>query len=156
MRVLDALQLGREAAFVADGGAEALLLQHGLEGVEGLGDGAQALAEGAASPCGMIMNSWKSIGASECAPPLMTLAIGTGSTLAFGPPRYLNSGMAQRVRRGLGVGQRDGEDGVRAQLGLGFRAVELEHGAVNGQLVERVQAPERRAGSSASRSSRPW
>src|SRR6266568_3161323 len=38
------------------------------------------------------MNSWKSIGASECAPPLMTLAIGTGRTLAFGPPRYLNRG----------------------------------------------------------------
>src|ERR1700720_2175900 len=39
------------------------------------------------------MNSWKSIGASECAPPLMTLAIGTGSTFAFGPPRYLKRGM---------------------------------------------------------------
>src|ERR1035437_875855 len=39
-------------------------------------------------PLGMIMNSWKSIGASECAPPLMTLAIGTGRTFAFGPPRY--------------------------------------------------------------------
>jgi len=44
-------------------------------------------------PCGMIMNSWKSIGASECAPPLITLAIGTGSTLALTPPRYLNNGM---------------------------------------------------------------
>ena len=91
-RGLGALELRREAAFVADGGAEALLLQHGLERVEGLGDGAQAFARRCRSPCGMIMNSWKSIGASECAPPLMTLAIGTGSTLAFGPPRYLNSG----------------------------------------------------------------
>ena len=43
-------------------------------------------------PTGMIMNSWKSMGASECAPPLMTFIIGTGSTLAFGPPRYLKSG----------------------------------------------------------------
>ena len=94
-------------------------------------------------PCGMIMNSWKSIGASECAPPLMTLAIGTGRTLAFGPPRYLNSGWPRHFGGGLGVGQRDGEDGVRAELGLGFRAVELEHGAVNGELVERVHAAER-------------
>ena len=43
-------------------------------------------------PCGMTMNSWKSIGASEWAPPLMTLAMGTGSTLALGPPRYLKRG----------------------------------------------------------------
>ena len=40
----------------------------------------------------MTMNSWKSTGASECAPPLTMFIIGTGSTLAFGPPRYLNSG----------------------------------------------------------------
>src|SRR5260221_10569874 len=30
------------------------------------------------APLGMIMNSWKSIGASECAPPLMMFIIGTG------------------------------------------------------------------------------
>ncbi len=75
------------------------------------------------------MNSWKSIGASECAPPLMTFAIGTGSTFAFGPPRYLNSGWSERGGGGFGVGERDGENGVRAELGFRFRAVELEHGA---------------------------
>jgi hypothetical protein len=41
------------------------------------------------SPRGMTMNSWKSIGASECAPPLTMFIMGTGSTLALGPPRYL-------------------------------------------------------------------
>ena len=39
------------------------------------------------APTGMIMNSWKSMGASECAPPFMMFIIGTGSTLALGPPR---------------------------------------------------------------------
>ncbi len=34
------------------------------------------------------MNSWKSIGASECAPPLMMFIIGTGNCLALNPPRY--------------------------------------------------------------------
>ena len=53
---------------------------------------ARSALENVGSPLGMIMNSWKSIGASECAPPLMTFIIGTGSTLAFGPPRYLKSG----------------------------------------------------------------
>ena len=51
----------------------------------------------------MIMNSWKSIGASECAPPLMTLAIGTGRTLAFGPPMYLNSGWPRQLAAALAL-----------------------------------------------------
>ena len=55
------------------------------------------------SPCGMTMNSWKSIGASEWAPPLITFAIGTGSTLALGPPRYLNSGMPRASDAALAV-----------------------------------------------------
>ena len=38
------------------------------------------------------MNSWMSIGASECAPPFMMFIIGTGNTFAFGPPMYLYSG----------------------------------------------------------------
>ena len=37
----------------------------------------------------MTMNSWKSMGASEWAPPLTMFIMGTGSTLALGPPRYL-------------------------------------------------------------------
>ena len=48
-----------------------------------------------------------------------------------------------RVGGGFGVRERDGENGVGAELGFGFRAVELEHGAVHGQLVERVHADER-------------
>jgi hypothetical protein len=35
----------------------------------------------------MIMNSWKSIGASECAPPLRMFIIGTGKVTAELPPR---------------------------------------------------------------------
>ncbi len=38
------------------------------------------------APTGMIMNSWKSIGLSACAPPLMTFIIGTGRTRAEVPP----------------------------------------------------------------------
>ena len=41
------------------------------------------------APIGMIMNSWKSMGASEWAPPFMMFIIGTGSTFALGPPMYL-------------------------------------------------------------------
>ena len=47
---LGALELRGKPAFVADRGGEALLLEHGLQGVEGLGDGAQALGEACRSP----------------------------------------------------------------------------------------------------------
>ena len=39
-----------------------------------------------AAPAGMIMNSWKSIGLSACAPPLMMFIIGTGKRRAEVPP----------------------------------------------------------------------
>ena len=86
----------------------------------------------------------------------MTLAIGTGSTFAFGPPRYLNSGDAERLGGGLGVRERHGENGVRAELGLRFRAVELEHDAVNGELIQRVHAAQRGKDLCRSRLRRPW
>ena len=41
------------------------------------------------APVGRIMNSWKSIGLSAWAPPLMMFIIGTGRTRAETPPTYL-------------------------------------------------------------------
>ena len=88
------------------------------------------------------MNSWKSIGASECAPPLMTLAIGHGQDLGVGAAEVLEQRQADRLGSRLGVGQRHREDGVGAELGLGLGAVQLEHDAVHRQLVEGVHALE--------------
>ena len=45
-RILHAVQLGRKAAFVAHGGAQAACLQYLLQGMEHLGPHAQPLAEG--------------------------------------------------------------------------------------------------------------
>ena len=75
-----------EAALVADGGVQPLVVQHLLEAVEDLGAHPQRLAEGRA-PTGMIMNSWKSTVLSACLPPLRMFIIGTGRTLALVPPR---------------------------------------------------------------------
>ena len=46
---------------------------------------------------GIIINSWKAIGASECEPPLITFIIGTGSVFAFTPPTYLYKGILNSV-----------------------------------------------------------
>ena len=44
------------------------------------------------APIGMIMNSWKSILLSACAPPFKIFIIGIGNVLAFVPPIYLYKG----------------------------------------------------------------
>ena len=51
--------------------------------------------------------------------------------------------LAERGGGRFRIRERDGENGVRAELGLGFRAVELEHRGVHGDLIERVHAEER-------------
>ena len=90
--IFNAIEFGGETAFVADGGAEAALLRTDLRAWK-ISVIARRPSLKVGRPWGMIMNSWKSMGASEWAPPLMTLAIGTGSTLALGPPRYLKRGI---------------------------------------------------------------
>ena len=116
---------------------------------------ARSASEKRSNLFGTIMNSWKSIGASECAPPLRMFIIGTGSTLAFGPPRYLKSGWPSCVGGGLRRGERDGEDGVRAELGFVRRAVERDHRPVDRHLVERVAAFELRGDRARSHWRRP-
>ena len=122
---------------------QALLLQHGLEGVEGFGDRAQALAEGVEALRHdhefLEINRGIRVRAA-----VDDVGHRHRQHLGVRSAEVLEERQAQRVGGGLGVGQRDGQDGVGAELGLGFRAVELEHDAVNRQLVERVQAPERR------------
>ena len=82
-------QVRREAAFVAQAGGQALGLQDGLERVVDLDAPAQAFGEGRRAPSGTTMNSWMSTSESACEPPLRMFISGTGSTCAFGPPRYL-------------------------------------------------------------------
>ncbi len=89
--VLDGLlvraEARREAALVADGGGEALVLQVLLQRREDLGAGAERLRERRSRPAGTIMNSWISRPLSACAPPLMTFISGVGRTRALTPPR---------------------------------------------------------------------
>ena len=46
------------------------------------------------APTGIIMNSWKSILLSACAPPFKMFIIGIGNVFALVPPIYLKSGSA--------------------------------------------------------------
>jgi hypothetical protein len=85
--VLEASAVGRKAALVADGRAEVAACFRTALSAWKTSDGMRRRLGEGGGPRGMIMNSWKSIGASECAPPLMMLAIGMGRVFALGPPR---------------------------------------------------------------------
>ena len=47
------------------------------------------------------MYSWQSAAESACLPPFMTFIIGTGRTLALGPPKYLYRGNPQESAAAL-------------------------------------------------------
>jgi hypothetical protein len=91
--------------------------------VEDFGAHAQGFGE-AGAPLGMIMNSWMSIGASECAPPFMMFIMGTGSTLALAA-EVAEEGQAEFDGGGVRHGHGNAQHGVGAELGLGLGAVEL-------------------------------
>ena len=59
-------------------------------------------------------------------------------------PSMQNAVARHRARRGLGVRERDGQNGICAEFAFGFRSVQLDHGLIHGELVKGVQSLERR------------
>ena len=92
----------------------------------------------------MIMNSWKSIGASECAPPFRMFIIGTGKTRASGPPRYRNSGDFPRPRRHGRSPAKQPSSRVGAEIFFVRRTVEFDQFLIDLRLVSRIQSFENR------------
>ena len=142
-RGLGALELRGEAAFVTDGGAQALLLQHALEGVEDLGDRLQTLAEGLKA-VGLDHELLEIDRGVRVGAAVDDVGHRDGQHLGVGSTEVLVEGLAEGAGGGLRVGEGDGEDRVRAELGLGFGTVERQHDRVHGELVERVHALDRR------------
>ncbi len=137
------LQVGREAALVAHGGAQPAVVERLLERVEDLGPGAHCLGEGGRAGwdhhellevdgvVGMRAavehvhhrhRQHPRLGAAEVSPQRLA-CVGCG-----------------RLRGG----ERDAEDGVGAQAALVGRAVRIEHRAVDALLVVRVESLDRR------------
>ena len=77
-------QVRREAALVADIGVVAGVLAAPSSACGRSPTPMRRPSAKIGAPTGMIMNSWKSIGLSACAPPLMMFIIGTGSSRADG------------------------------------------------------------------------
>ncbi len=135
-------QVRGEAALVADGGREAALVQDLLQAVEDLGAAAQRLAEarqarrhdhefldveavvGVRAAIDDVHHRHRQddgVVAAEVAVQRQLLALGGGTR----------------------VGERHGEDRVRAEARLVVGAVDLAHAAVDPRLVRRVAADQR-------------
>ena len=100
------------------------------------------------------MNSCRSIEFCACAPPLITFSIGTGSVTARVAAEIAVERDALVGRAGLGRGERDTEDRVRAQPPLVRRAVELDQPrgrALPGRAASRAGERARRSRRSRSR-----
>ena len=143
-RLLGGRQVGGEAALVAEPGGQALLLQHALQRVVGLGAPAQRLAE--------------RLGADRRDHELLDVDAGVRvratvedvhhrhrQHVRVGPADVAEQRQAGRVGPRPGHRQRDAQDGVGAELGLVVGAVQVEHRGVHQPLLAGVETEQRRA-----------
>ena len=139
MRVFHAVELRRKTAFVADGGGQSAFLQNGFERVKNFRDRPQPFAERVEAVRHdhefLEINRGIRVRAA-----VDDVGHRHRQNFRVRAAEVFEQRQADRVGGGFGVRERDGENRVRAELGFRFRAVELEHDAVNGQLVERVNA----------------
>ena len=142
-RRLVGLEVGREAALVADAAAEPAVVQVPLEVVEDLGAHAQRVGEAGRAD----RDDHELLEVDR--------VVGVGAAVEDvhhrhgQDPRRLAAQVAPQrlvLLRGRGArrGERDAEDRVRAQAALVRRAVELDQRAVQARLVEHVAARDRR------------
>ena len=136
---LVALQVGGETALVADVRGELLAVEHLLEIVEDLATAANGVGE--------------AIDAQGHDHELLHVDVVVGMRAAVDDVHHggrqqpgadaaqiAEQRLARVGRRGMGRGQRDAEDGVRPQLALVLGAVQVDHAAVQGGLVQGVHA----------------
>ena len=138
-RVFRAVQNGGEAAFVADRGAQAAFLKNGFEIMENLGAHPQPFAEVG----GPDRSNHEFLKGDRCI--RMRAAIDDvhhwhGQRLGVGATNVAIERLAEVLGGGFGAGHRHGQDRVGAQVGLGRRAVQLDHEPVNLDLIRNLHA----------------
>ena len=141
-RRLVGLEVGREAALVADGGVQAALLERRLQRVEDLGAHPQALGEARRADRDdhelLEVHRVVRVGAAVEDVHHRHRQDVRRFAAEVAPQRQVLLGRGRPRGR-----ERDAEDGVRAQARLVLGAVELDQLAVEARLVERVVAGDR-------------
>ena len=131
---LVAVERGGEAALVADGRAEAALVQDAAQGVGRLRAHTQALGEAgrARGHDHELLEIGRALGVAA---PVEDVEHGHGQALGGGPAEVAVERLFRRIRRRARHRQGDAQRGVRPQPRLVGRAVQLDQQAVDGALV---------------------
>ena len=132
---------GGKAALIAHSSGEAFFLEHRLEGVEAFGDGLQTLGK-CIEPFGHNHEFLKINRGIRMSAAVNHIGHGHRQHLGVRPPKVFEKRQTKRLGGGFGVGKRDGQNGIGAELGFGLGAIQLEHDAVHGELVEGIHASE--------------
>ncbi len=139
--VFSAVEGGSEAAFVANGGAEAAGLEDALEVVEYFGAHADAFAEGACAD-GANHEFLEADGGVGVSAAVDDVHHRHGEHVGVASADVLVEGKVEVVGGSLCNGEGNAEDCVCAEVALGVGAVEGEHGLVDSNLVEGAHAYE--------------
>ncbi len=135
-------QIGREAAFVADGGGVAVLLQHGFQIVEDFDAPAQRFVKirRAERHHHEFLHVDGIIGVRAA---VENVHHRNGKDVGRGVARIAREIFVERLACGSGGGarggHRDGEDGVSAEFRFVRRAVGFDHAAIERALIGGVQ-----------------
>jgi len=130
--------VGGEAALVADRGDVTVGLEQRFEVVEDLGGHAHGLADG----LGAHRHDHELLEVDlvvRMLPAVDDVGHGDGEQGGMRSAQVLVQRHAEELGGGAGAGHGDAEDGVGAELGLVLGPVEVDHGAVDVDLLERVE-----------------
>ncbi len=132
-------QVGREAALVAEAGAETALLEHLLEGVVGLGAPADGLGErlGADRRDHELLDVDVGV---RVGPAVQNVHHRHGQQVRVGAAEVAEQRQVAGLGGGVRHGEGDAEDRVGAQRGLVGGGVQVEHGLVDQALLGGVVA----------------
>ncbi len=138
-RLVVALERGGEAAFVADGGVVALLLEDAFERDEALGAHLEGLGEALGAP-GLDHELLEVDVVVGVLAAVENVHHGDGEDVGAGPAEIAEEGQSGVGGRGLCGSERDGEHGVGAQASLVGGAIELDHDLVDLLLIRGIEA----------------
>ena len=133
------LEVGGEAALIADAGGQATLPDHRLQGLVDLGPPAQRLGEGRGADRGdhELLDVHVVIGVRAA---VQDVHHRDGQHVGVRAAEVAEQRQAAGVRSGAGDGHADAHDRVRAQARLVRRPVQVDHGLVDEPLVVDLMA----------------
>ena len=128
-------QIRSEATLITHGCAHPPGLEQPFEGVEHFGTHAQSFAE-ALSAVGHQHEFLKVKAVGSVGPTVDHIHQGNRKQVGHRTPQIAIQGDSQAVRSSSSSGHAHREDGIRAEIGFVIASVEIEHGGIDGGLIQ--------------------